>query len=96
MTWRKRFEADMKVLKEQQQRDELRLLQPKERKERETFISRLTGRQIFETKRSTADDEEDEEGAQLIDLSKYDRQEEDAALDQEDDAENGIIYSDSD
>lgn len=88
----------MAAKREQEQIEFLRTLPPKERKERETIIMRLSGRQIFEHKRGSKDqdEEEDEEGAQLIDISKYDREQrqDDAESDEED--EKGLVYSDSD
>ncbi|KAL7005556.1 hypothetical protein EMMF5_004961 [Cystobasidiomycetes sp. EMM_F5] len=98
LAWQKRFEVEMAAKREQEQIEFLRTLPPKERKERETIIMRLSGRQIFEHKRGSKDqdEEEDEEGAQLIDISKYDREQrqDDAESDEED--EKGLVYSDSD
>lgn len=48
-----------------------------ERKEREAYENRLTGRAIFERKRlapGEVEDEEEEDGVDVLDISKYDRE----------------------
>jgi len=67
----------------------------KERREKEQFVQRLTGKQIYAQRRlgSTADDEEEDEGAQEVDISKYEREQNRR---DEEDEENGLVYSDSD
>ena len=67
-----------------------------ERKERETYEHRLTGRQIFETKRlgPSAEEELEEDEAAEVDYSQYDR--EDREDDEEDVKEQGVLLADSD
>lgn len=66
-----------------------------ERKERETYEQRLSGRQIFEHKRYKSDGQEEDEddAADEVDYSKYDR---DENRDVVDDKEEGILLADSD
>lgn len=67
-----------------------------ERKEKETYEHRLTGRQIFETKRlgPSAEDELEEDEAAEVDYSQFDRDH--RSDDEEDVKEEGILLADSD
>lgn len=68
-----------------------------ERKEREAYEQRLTGRQIFQSKRmgGTVDEEVDEDEAAEVDYSQYDREN---RSDNEDDGnkDDGVLLADSD
>ncbi|KAK9896677.1 RWD-domain-containing protein [Cystobasidium minutum MCA 4210] len=94
--WKKKFEAELRELRKRQLEEEIKALPPKERKERETYEHRLTGRQIFETKRlgpSAGDEDLEEDEAAEVDYSQYDREHRE---DDEDDKEEGILLADSD
>lgn len=68
-----------------------------ERKEREAYEQRLTGRQIFQSKRmgGTVEDEVDEDEAAEVDYSQYDREN---RSDNDEDAnkDDGVLLADSD
>lgn len=68
-----------------------------ERKEKEAYEQRLTGRQIFQTKRmgGTVEDEDEEDEAAEVDYSQYDREN---RSDNEDEKtkEDGVLLADSD
>lgn len=73
-----------------------------ERKERENFENRLTGRAIFERKRlalAESEESEEEDGADVLDISKYDREARDREREQserEEDQDRGFMSDASD
>lgn len=93
LSWRKKFEVEMAKKRALEIEAEVRALPPKERKERQAYMDRLTGRQIYEKKRGLLDEEEEEEeGVEAIDISKFEREE----RTEEEEEEHGLLYSDSD
>lgn len=69
----------------------------KERKEREQFVSRLTGKQIYEQRRTgttagPAEEDVEEEDAQMVDWTQYEREQ----PREEEEEDHGLVYSDSD
>ncbi|CAD6572724.1 MAG: hypothetical protein CYPHOPRED_004934 [Cyphobasidiales sp. Tagirdzhanova-0007] len=93
LAWKKNFEVEMLNKRTAEQADDLRLMPPKERRDREAFFQRVTGRQIFESKKLNPDEEHlEDEDAQLVDISKYSREE---VHDDEEEKEQGLVLSDS-
>jgi hypothetical protein len=68
-----------------------------DRKERETYEHRLTGKQIFARKRAGGSmedgDEDEEDAADLVDISQYDRED---RVDEEEEKDQGVLLADSD
>lgn len=97
LEWRRKFEVEVKIKRDKELQDEIKALPPKERKEREQFQSRLTGKQIYELRRTGTtggDEDAEEEDAQMVDWSQYERDQQGREEDQEED--HGLVYSDSD
>ncbi|KAG8953121.1 hypothetical protein FRC04_003069 [Tulasnella sp. 424] len=91
--WRLKFNKERQAKKKTQDEEKMREMSNKEKEEFKKYASRLTGRQLFERNRdlATADDTLVEEGAESVDVSKFNREE--AALEEE---EERLHFSDSD
>ncbi|KZT50814.1 RWD-domain-containing protein [Calocera cornea HHB12733] len=95
--WKEQFNAEMRRRMEREEEDKMRGMTPKEREEFRRSKTKLTGRQLFERDRNLAKEDEalGEEGAESVDISKYDRTEPREA-DEEEDEGPGITFDDSD
>ncbi|KAG8905014.1 hypothetical protein FRC00_013545 [Tulasnella sp. 408] len=91
--WRLKFNKERQAKKKAQDEEKMREMTNKEKEEFKKYASRLTGRQLFERNRdlATSDDTLAEEGAESVDISKYNREE---AADEEE--EERLHFSDSD
>ncbi|KAG8913373.1 hypothetical protein FRC01_004576 [Tulasnella sp. 417] len=91
--WRLKFNKERQAKKKAQDEEKMREMTNKEKEEFKKYASRLTGRQLFERNRdlATSDDTLAEEGAESVDISKFNREE--AAEEEE---EERLRFSDSD
>lgn len=91
--WRLKFNKERQIKKKAQDEDKMREMTNKEKEEFKKYANRLSGRQLFERNRdlATADDTLVEEGAESVDVSKFNREE---AV--EDEEEERLHFSDSD
>ncbi|RDX56883.1 RWD-domain-containing protein [Lentinus brumalis] len=92
--WKIKFDKEMAVKRAREEEEKLKGLSPKEREEYKKAQTRLSGRQLFERDRNlgTLDEGLAEEDAVSVDISQYDR----TAMDDEDDNEELVTFSDSD
>ncbi|TFK80927.1 RWD-domain-containing protein [Polyporus arcularius HHB13444] len=92
--WKIKFDKEMAVKRAREEEEKLKGLSPKEREEYKKAQTRLSGRQLFERDRNlgTLDEGLAEEDAVSVDISQYDR----TAMDDEDNNEELVTFSDSD
>ncbi|RPD66033.1 RWD-domain-containing protein [Lentinus tigrinus ALCF2SS1-7] len=92
--WKIKFDKEMAVKRMREEEERLKGLSPKEREEYKRMHTRLSGRQLFERDRNlgTLDEGLNEEDAVSVDISQYDR----TAMEDEDNDEDHVTFSDSD
>ncbi|EAU88561.2 hypothetical protein CC1G_04267 [Coprinopsis cinerea okayama7 len=90
--WKAKFDKEIAAAKAREEEEKLKGLTPKEREEYKRAQLRLTGRQLFERNRNLDERDEGliEEGTTSVDISQYDRTQED------EEQEEGLTFSDSD
>ncbi|EJT96627.1 RWD-domain-containing protein [Dacryopinax primogenitus] len=93
--WKEGFNAEVRKRTEKEEEEKMRGMTPKERDEFKRSKTKLTGRQLFERDRNLGKEEDalGEEGAESVDISKYDRTE---PREEEEEEEVGIEFEDSD
>jgi len=90
--WKIKFDKEMAVKKLKEQEDRLKGLTPKEREESKKLQTRQTGRQLFERKDwDTSEDSLLEEEGTSVDISQYERTQQD----EEDEEQDDVRFSDS-
>ncbi|KAF4614623.1 hypothetical protein D9613_003044 [Agrocybe pediades] len=89
--WKLAFDKEMALKKAQEEEERLKALTPKEREEWKRSVGRPSGRQLFEKNKNLEDETLIEEGAVSVDISQYDR-----THHEEEEADEGITFSDSD
>ncbi|KAI0721672.1 RWD-domain-containing protein [Cerioporus squamosus] len=92
--WKIKFDKEMAAKRAREEEEKLKGLSAKEREEYKKAQTRLSGRQLFERDRNlgTLDEGLAEEDAVSVDISQYDR----SAMDDEDNDEEFVTFSDSD
>ncbi|KAI0709092.1 RWD-domain-containing protein [Earliella scabrosa] len=92
--WKIKFDKEMAVKRAREEEEKLKGLSPKEREEYKRSFTRLSGRQLFERDRNlgTLDEGLNEEDAISVDISQYDR----TAVEEEENEEDHVTFSDSD
>ncbi|KAM0748146.1 RWD-domain-containing protein [Meredithblackwellia eburnea MCA 4105] len=77
LEWKEKFDKEMLEKEKKEEAERLKGLPPKEREETKKFLSKLTGRQLFERDLQgtliASDVDLDEEGAVSVDASQYER-----------------------
>ncbi|KAF8902109.1 ubiquitin-conjugating enzyme/RWD-like protein [Gymnopilus junonius] len=89
--WKAKFDKEMASKKGREEDERLKALTPKEREEWKRSQARLSGRQLFERNKDLEDETLEEEGAVSVDISQYDR-----TNNEEEEGEEGLTFSDSD
>ncbi|ORY43586.1 ubiquitin-conjugating enzyme/RWD-like protein [Leucosporidium creatinivorum] len=76
--WKLKFEAEMEAKRAKEEQERLKTLPPKEREEVKKVMGKQSGRELFESEKNasliTSDSAFDEEGAEEVDLSQYERE----------------------